>query len=77
VLQGTSGAGPAPAGEGPTRAAWLYGLASGALAVAVAFLRTMPEGPLRDVHSGRIGDYVAWTAVGAAAVAAVFALTLV
>jgi multicomponent Na+:H+ antiporter subunit D len=77
VLQGTTAGAPAPAGEGPTTAAWLYGLASGVLAVGVAFLRTMPEGPLRDVHSGRIGDYVAWTAVGAAAVAGVFALTLV
>ena len=34
------------------------------------------EGPLRALHSGRIGDYVAWTAVGAAAIASVFALTL-
>jgi hypothetical protein len=67
----------APAGEAPTTAAWLYGLASGALAVAVALLRTMPEGPLRALHSGRIGDYVAWTAVGAAAIATVFAVTLV
>jgi hypothetical protein len=37
----------------------------------------VPEGPLRTLHSGRIGDYVAWATVGAAAVAAVFALTLV
>ena len=47
------------------------------LAVAFALLRTTPEGPLRALHSGRIGDYVAWTAVGAAAIASVFALTLV
>ena len=66
----------APAGEAPTAAAWLYGLASGVLAVGFALLRTMPEGPLRALHSGRIGDYVAWTAIGAAAVASVFALTL-
>jgi hypothetical protein len=52
------------------------GAASAGLAVVLALLRTMPEGPLRSVHSGRIGDYVAWTAVGAAAVASRFALTL-
>jgi multicomponent Na+:H+ antiporter subunit D len=77
VLRGAAGGAPARAGEAPTTAAWLYGLASGALAVALAFLRTMPEGPLRALHSGRIGDYVAWTAAGAAAIAGVFALTLV
>jgi multicomponent Na+:H+ antiporter subunit D len=77
VLRGTAVRAQAPAGEAPTTAAWLYGLASGALAVAVALLRTMPEGPLRALHSGRIGDYVAWTAVGAAAIATVFAVTLV
>jgi len=76
VLRGTAASAPAPAGEAPTAAAWLYGLASGVLAVAFALLRTMPEGPLRALHSGRIGDYVAWTAVGAAAIASVFALTL-
>jgi multicomponent Na+:H+ antiporter subunit D len=77
VLRGATGGAPARAGEGPTAAAWLSGLASGTLAVGFALLRTMPEGPLRAVHSGRIGDYVAWTAVGAAAIAAVFAVTLV
>ena len=76
VLQGAAASAPAPAGEAPTAAAWLYGLASGVLAIAFALLRTMPEGPLRALHSGRIGDYVAWTAVGAAAIASVFALTL-
>ncbi len=76
VLRGSAVSAPAPAAEAPTTAAWLYGLASGALAVAVALLRTVPEGPLRSLHSGRIGDYVAWTAVGAATIASVFALTL-
>jgi hypothetical protein len=51
-------------------------LASGLLAIGFALLRTTPEGPLRALHSGRIGDYVAWTAAGAAAIASVFALTL-
>jgi multicomponent Na+:H+ antiporter subunit D len=77
VLRGAAANAPAPAGEAPTAAAWLYGLASGVLAVAFALLRTTPEGPLRALHSGRIGDYVAWTTVGAAAIALVFALTLV
>jgi hypothetical protein len=76
VVRGATASAPAPAGEAPTIAAWLYGLASGALAIGVAFLRTMPEGPLRALHSGRIGDYIAWTAVGAAAIASVFALAL-
>jgi multicomponent Na+:H+ antiporter subunit D len=77
VLRGATPAAPPSHGEGPTTAAWIYGLASAGLAVALAFTRTVPEGPLRTLHSGRIGDYVAWAAVGAAAVAVVFALTLV
>jgi multicomponent Na+:H+ antiporter subunit D len=77
VLDGASAEAPRAAGEAPTAAAWLYGLTSAVLAIMVALLRTLPEGPLRSLHSGRIGDYVAWTAVGAAAVASVFALTLV
>jgi multicomponent Na+:H+ antiporter subunit D len=76
VLRGAGAPGPGPAGEAPTLAAWLYGIASAALAVVFALLRTVPEGPLGVLHSGRIGDYVAWTAVGAAAIASVFALTL-
>jgi multicomponent Na+:H+ antiporter subunit D len=77
VLRGASPSAPASHGEAPTTAAWLYGLASAGLAIALAFVRTVPEGPLRALHSGRIGDYVAWAAVGAAAVAVVFAVTLV
>jgi multicomponent Na+:H+ antiporter subunit D len=76
VLRGVAASVPSPAGKAPTATAWIYGLASGALAVALAFARTLPEGPLRAVHSGRIGDYVAWLAAGAAAVAGVFAVTL-
>jgi multicomponent Na+:H+ antiporter subunit D len=77
VLHGARQAMPPSTGSAPTTAAWLYGIASGLLAIALAFLRTVPEGPLRALHSGRIGDYVAWAAVGAAAIAGVFALTLV
>lgn len=77
VLQGARDVAPAPSAPPLTAAAWLYGAASGLLAIALACARTIPEGPLRALHSGRIGDYVAWAMVGAAAVAATFALTLV
>jgi multicomponent Na+:H+ antiporter subunit D len=76
VLRDASPHVPSVAAKGPGLAAWLYGLASAGLAVGVAFVRTVPEGPLRELHSGRVGDYVAWLATGAAVVAGVFALTL-
>jgi multicomponent Na+:H+ antiporter subunit D len=76
VLRGAAAAVPSPAGKAPTTAAWLYGAASGLLAVALAFARTVPEGPLGPLHSGRTGDYVAWLAAGAAVVAGIFALSL-
>jgi multicomponent Na+:H+ antiporter subunit D len=76
VLHGAATHGPVPAGEGPTAGAWVYGAASAALAVGIACLRTVPVGPLHALHSGRVGDYVAWVAAGAALVAGVFALTL-
>jgi multicomponent Na+:H+ antiporter subunit D len=76
VLHGAT-TGPAEThGEGPTTAAWLYGAASAALAIAIACLRTVPVGGLRELHSGRIGDYVAWLAAGTALVVGVFVLTL-
>jgi multicomponent Na+:H+ antiporter subunit D len=76
VLHGAQHATGAAAGQRPTGAAWLYGGASCLLAIVVAAVRTVPEGPLRGLHSGRIGDYVAWAMVGAATVAVAFALTL-
>jgi multicomponent Na+:H+ antiporter subunit D len=76
VLHDASPPVPTVAAKGPGLAAWLYGLASAALAVGVAVVRTVPAGPLRELHSGRVGDYVAWLATGAAVVAGVFALTL-
>jgi multicomponent Na+:H+ antiporter subunit D len=76
VLRGAATRGPAPAGEAPTATAWVYGVASAALAVGIACLRTVPVGPLHALHSGRIGDYVAWLAAGAALVAGVLALAL-
>jgi multicomponent Na+:H+ antiporter subunit D len=67
--------------HGPTAAAYLYALGSLALAVAVAVIGVTrpvttpaPVDALRRLHSGRPGDYVAWTAAGAAVLAAAFAL---
>jgi multicomponent Na+:H+ antiporter subunit D len=77
VLHDAHHAPPAAEGHPPTGTAWLYGAASSLLAILVAAARTIPEGPLRALHSGRIGDYVAYAMVGAAAVAVVFATTLV
>jgi multicomponent Na+:H+ antiporter subunit D len=76
VLHGAPARPPGIHGEGPTAAAWLWGFASAALAIAIAALPTVPVGALRDLHSGRVGDYVAWVATGTALVAVVFALTL-
>jgi multicomponent Na+:H+ antiporter subunit D len=76
VLHGAPAPPPGTHGEGPTAAAWLWGFASAALAIAIAALPTVPVGALRELHSGRVGDYVAWLATGTALVAVVFALTL-
>jgi multicomponent Na+:H+ antiporter subunit D len=76
VLHGAVTRPPETPGEAPTVTAWLYGTASAVLAIAIACLRTVPVGALRDLHSGRVGDYVAWLAAGTALVAGVFALTL-
>ena len=55
------------------------GLARGRRAVAVIGVTRRvatpaPVDALRRLHSGRPGDYVAWTAAGAAVLAAAFAL---
>jgi len=76
VLRGVQHVTAGAAGHPPTAAAWLYGAASCVLAIVVAAVRTVPEGPLRPLHSGRIGDYVAWATVGAATVAVAFAITI-
>jgi multicomponent Na+:H+ antiporter subunit D len=80
---------PAHAAElaAPGATAWLYSAGSLALAVAVAVvaLVRVPALPsplgravdaLRDVHSGRPGDYVAWTVGGAVALGGLFGVTL-
>jgi multicomponent Na+:H+ antiporter subunit D len=76
VLHGAATRPPGTPSQGPTAAAWLWGVASAVLAITIACLRTVPVGALRDLHSGRVGDYVAWLATGTALVAVVFALTL-
>jgi multicomponent Na+:H+ antiporter subunit D len=73
--------------HGPGAAAYLYAAGSLALAIGFALLTVRHErtftGPLaravrvvRRLHSGRPGDYVAWTAVGSAVLAGLFALAL-
>jgi multicomponent Na+:H+ antiporter subunit D len=76
VLQGAAAGVATPAAHGPTTTAWLWGAASALLALAVAWLPSVPVGPLRALHSGRVGDYVAWLAAGTALVAGVLALTV-
>ncbi|MGZ4278847.1 MAG: complex I subunit 5 family protein [Solirubrobacteraceae bacterium] len=73
-----AGAGPVAPGhaEPLTTSAWLWGLASGALAVGLACARGGAPSALHALHSGRVGDSVAWIAVGAALVASVFAAGL-
>lgn len=85
---GRTAAAPAavPHVHGPEETAYLYAAATlaGAALVAAAGVagRTLPARAMRAVnavralHSGRPGDYVAWTAAGAAALAGLFAVTL-
>lgn len=87
VLGRAAPAAPAvPHVHGPDATGYLYAaatLAGAALVAAVGVAgRTLPERAMRAVnavralHSGRPGDYVAWTAAGAATLAGLFALTL-
>jgi multicomponent Na+:H+ antiporter subunit D len=62
-------------------APFLYGLAGCVVAVIVGMQRVghaLPRaiGAVRDLHSGRAGDYLAWLAAGAAVLAAACALSL-
>ncbi len=90
VLSGVAAggrAGPAvPGSTGPTTASYLYGLGAVLAAVGLAgvalYVERLPQpaaralAGLRAVHSGRIGDYVAWLSVGVATIGGAFALTL-
>jgi multicomponent Na+:H+ antiporter subunit D len=89
VLMGAEGGlPPPPAGlQAPGATAYLYAAASllGALVVALIPLRAAAPphvigsrllAGLRALHSGRPGDYAAWTVVGTALLAASFTLLL-
>jgi multicomponent Na+:H+ antiporter subunit D len=73
--------------HGPGLTAYLYAAGSLALALGTAAFaltgeRALPRGlagalnGLRRLHSGRPGDYVAWTAAGSAVLGGIFALVL-
>ena len=69
VLEGRPLAAPPVTLPGPSAAAWAYALASVALAFVIALRPPPVLRPvewLRRLHSGRPGDYVAWTVAGAA-----------
>lgn len=86
TLGRTTAAPAVPHVHGPDATAYLYAAATLAGAALVAAIgvagRTLPARAMRAVnavrslHSGRPGDYVAWTAAGAAMLAGLFAVTL-
>ncbi len=75
-----------PAATRPSRAAYLYGggstLAAVALAALTLYADRLPRpasralAGLRALHSGRIGDYVAWLSVGVATIGGTLTLAL-
>jgi multicomponent Na+:H+ antiporter subunit D len=79
VLQGATVAGPGAHAAAPALSAYLYGLLGCAGAIAIGAAPLPPVAalrPFRALHSGRVGDYLAWTAAGTAALAAACALAL-
>jgi multicomponent Na+:H+ antiporter subunit D len=86
VLRGVPAATPSVTGPpGPTALDYLYGGLSTVGAVGLAWLALFPGRlsvpaaaitPLRRLHSGRIGDYVSWLAVGVTAFGGLFAVTI-
>jgi multicomponent Na+:H+ antiporter subunit D len=72
--------------SGPTIDSYLYGVGATIAAVALAaialYVDRLPRPAacvldgLRALHSGRIGDYVAWLSIGVATIGGAFALTL-
>ena len=87
VLHGRAVPVPAASSSAPEWFDWLYAAAAtaGAFLVAAVSLwgsRLRAAGvvsamvrPLQRLHSGRIGDYTAWLALGAGAVTALMTLT--
>jgi len=86
VLSGLTVTPAVPGTSGPTAGSYLYGIGATVAAVALAavalYVERLPQpasralAALRALHSGRIGDYVAWLSVGAATIGGAFALTL-
>jgi multicomponent Na+:H+ antiporter subunit D len=75
-----------PASLSPSTASYLYGVGAvvGALVVAAAGVRRLETidtvrpafARLRMLHSGHVGDYVAWLSAGVAVIGVAFAVTL-
>jgi multicomponent Na+:H+ antiporter subunit D len=86
VLRGAHPSVHAPATTGPTGASYLYAAGGVLLAVAVAALgvsraRTVDRlrpgfARLRELHSGHVGDYVAWLTAGVAVIGITFGVAL-
>jgi multicomponent Na+:H+ antiporter subunit D len=86
VLSGIPSTPAFPSTPGPTIDSYLYGIGATIAAVALAavalYVDRLPQpaaralAGLRALHSGRIGDYVAWLSVGVATIGGAFALTL-
>jgi multicomponent Na+:H+ antiporter subunit D len=86
VLRDVQHAPPAPPTDGPTLAAYVYGAGAALLAVAMAAVGVArltlldrlrpPLARIRALHSGHVGDYVAWLTAGVAVIGGVFGVTL-
>jgi multicomponent Na+:H+ antiporter subunit D len=86
VLRGATQAAVSAPHTGPTTASYLYGIGAvlGALLVGgagIVRLRSVDLvrpafARLRALHSGHVGDYVAWLTTGVAVIGTTFALTL-
>jgi multicomponent Na+:H+ antiporter subunit D len=86
VLNGVRGPAPhLPHVPGPELSSYLYGAGAtvGAIAVAAAGVRRVGTARLhpafagvRALHSGHVGDYVAWLTAGVAVIGVVFGVTL-
>jgi multicomponent Na+:H+ antiporter subunit D len=86
VLMGAHDALPAVPDLSPSFGSYLYGAGAVVGALAVASAGALRLGAvdairpafwrLRDLHSGHVGDYVAWLTAGVALIGTTFALTL-
>ncbi len=86
VLFGIPATPAVPATRGPSGLSYVYGVGATVAAIAVAalalYVHRLPRpatralAGLRALHSGRVGDYVAWLAVGVATIGGALTLTL-